>query len=74
MSEGLAQFYSQQNQEIADMLLMERHIHNVTADVREEKLGDPVANYHLVSCHVVKVNECNRRSLCIRLYCHWKRT
>jgi len=47
MSEGLAQFYSQQNQEIADMLLMERHIHNVTADVREEKLGDPVANYHL---------------------------
>ena len=50
MRPEVAAFYGQQNQQIADMLLMERHIHNVTADIRAENTGGaPVSNYHVVS-------------------------
>lgn len=39
MKPTLAAFYTAQNAQIEDMLTMERHIHNVTADVRRPRNG-----------------------------------
>lgn len=39
MKPALAAFYADQNAQIDDLLTMERHIHNVTADVRRPVAG-----------------------------------